>query len=158
MNERALSLICLSVFTLFSSVSSLAVSTCSASLTSLFPSSLLSPFLLFFCLPPFRERMKLPFMTDQCEQMLKICDEFVRLEVSYEEYLCMKVLLLLSTGNEMFVALKSHSGVFQTSGTAIILGLKQNHLPVRLSRLCNTAEAFTLQCEAGSVCHSGVVV
>lgn len=44
-----------------------------------------------------KERMKLPFMTDQCEQMLKICDEFVRLEVSYEEYLCMKVLLLLST-------------------------------------------------------------
>lgn len=48
----------------------------------------------------FRERMKLPFMTDQCEQMLKICNEFVRLQVSYDEYLCMKVLLLLSTGNE----------------------------------------------------------
>ncbi|XP_030602853.1 glucocorticoid receptor isoform X2 [Archocentrus centrarchus] len=44
-----------------------------------------------------KERMKLPFMTDQCEQMLKICNEFVRLQVSYEEYLCMKVLLLLST-------------------------------------------------------------
>lgn len=44
--------------------------------------------------------MKLPFMTDQCEQMLKICNEFVRLQVSYDEYLCMKVLLLLSTGNE----------------------------------------------------------
>eukprot|EP00066_Takifugu_rubripes_P006200 XP_003970808.1 PREDICTED: glucocorticoid receptor isoform X1 [Takifugu rubripes] len=44
-----------------------------------------------------KERMKLPFMNDQCEQMLKICDEFVRLQVSYEEYLCMKVLLLLST-------------------------------------------------------------
>uniref|UniRef100_A0A3B3ZCW5 Glucocorticoid receptor n=1 Tax=Periophthalmus magnuspinnatus TaxID=409849 RepID=A0A3B3ZCW5_9GOBI len=29
--------------------------------------------------------------------MLKICNEFVRLQVSYEEYLCMKVLLLLST-------------------------------------------------------------
>ncbi|XP_034033939.1 glucocorticoid receptor-like isoform X2 [Thalassophryne amazonica] len=43
------------------------------------------------------ERMKLPFMNDQCEQMLKICHEFVRLQVSYEEYLCMKVLLLLST-------------------------------------------------------------
>lgn len=42
--------------------------------------------------------MKLPFMNDQCEQMLKICNEFVRLQVSYEEYLCMKVLLLLSTG------------------------------------------------------------
>ncbi|XP_029030599.1 glucocorticoid receptor-like isoform X2 [Betta splendens] len=44
-----------------------------------------------------QERMKLPFMTDQCEQMLKICNEFVRLQVSYDEYLCMKVLLLLST-------------------------------------------------------------
>lgn len=43
--------------------------------------------------------MKLPFMTDQCEQMLKICNEFVRLQVSHDEYLCMKVLLLLSTGN-----------------------------------------------------------
>ncbi|XP_053702344.1 glucocorticoid receptor-like isoform X2 [Synchiropus splendidus] len=44
-----------------------------------------------------KERMKLPFINDQCEQMLKIVEEFVRLEVSYEEYLCMKVLLLLST-------------------------------------------------------------
>ncbi|KAF6720221.1 Glucocorticoid receptor [Oryzias melastigma] len=43
------------------------------------------------------DRMQLPFMTDQCEQMLKICKEFVRLQVSYDEYLCMKVLLLLST-------------------------------------------------------------
>ncbi|KAM7398281.1 hypothetical protein PAMA_006270 [Pampus argenteus] len=61
-----------------------------------------------------KDRMKLPFMNDQCEQMLKICNEFVRLEVSYEEYLCMKVLLLLSTGNETLVALKSHGGVFHT--------------------------------------------
>ncbi|XP_051902575.1 glucocorticoid receptor-like isoform X2 [Hippocampus zosterae] len=44
-----------------------------------------------------QERMKLPYMMEQCEQMLKICTEFVRLEVSYDEYLCMKVLLLLST-------------------------------------------------------------
>ncbi|KAG7484641.1 hypothetical protein MATL_G00052080 [Megalops atlanticus] len=43
------------------------------------------------------ERMKLPYMSDQCEQMLKISNEFVRLQVSHEEYLCMKVLLLLST-------------------------------------------------------------
>ncbi|XP_067314099.1 glucocorticoid receptor [Pseudorasbora parva] len=43
------------------------------------------------------ERMKLPYMNDQCEQMLKISNEFVRLQVSNEEYLCMKVLLLLST-------------------------------------------------------------
>lgn len=37
-------------------------------------------------------------MADQCEQMLKISSEFVRLQVSHDEYLCMKVLLLLSTG------------------------------------------------------------
>ncbi|CAJ1058036.1 glucocorticoid receptor [Xyrichtys novacula] len=43
------------------------------------------------------ERMKLPYMADQCEQMLKISNEFVRLQVSHDEYLCMKVLLLLST-------------------------------------------------------------
>ncbi|XP_041929895.1 glucocorticoid receptor isoform X3 [Alosa sapidissima] len=43
------------------------------------------------------ERMKLPYMADQCEQMLKISNEFVRLQVSNDEYLCMKVLLLLST-------------------------------------------------------------
>nr|WVH45111.1 glucocorticoid receptor 2 [Monopterus albus] len=43
------------------------------------------------------ERMKLPYMADQCEQMLKISNEFVRLQVSHEEYLCMKVLLLLGT-------------------------------------------------------------
>lgn len=43
------------------------------------------------------ERMKLPYMADQCETMLKISNEFVRLQVSNEEYLCMKVLLLLST-------------------------------------------------------------
>lgn len=47
---------------------------------------------------PGRERMKLPYMTDQCELMLKISNEFVRLQVSHDEYLCMKVLLLLSTG------------------------------------------------------------
>uniref|UniRef100_A0A671KKD0 Glucocorticoid receptor n=1 Tax=Sinocyclocheilus anshuiensis TaxID=1608454 RepID=A0A671KKD0_9TELE len=43
------------------------------------------------------ERMKLPYMSDQCNQMLKISNELVRLQVSYDEYLCMKVLLLLST-------------------------------------------------------------
>ncbi|KAG7283114.1 hypothetical protein CRUP_033060 [Coryphaenoides rupestris] len=36
------------------------------------------------------ERMKLPYMADQCEQMLKISSEFVRLQVSHDEYLCMK--------------------------------------------------------------------
>lgn len=42
----------------------------------------------------------MPYMGDQCAQMLKISNEFVRLQVSNEEYLCMKVLLLLSTGEE----------------------------------------------------------
>lgn len=48
-----------------------------------------------------RERMKLPYMADQCEMMLKISSEFVRLQVSHDEYLCMKVLLLLSTGETL---------------------------------------------------------
>ncbi|XP_028840442.1 glucocorticoid receptor-like isoform X2 [Denticeps clupeoides] len=43
------------------------------------------------------ERMNLPYMNDQCLQMMNISSEFVRLQLSYEEYLCMKVLLLLST-------------------------------------------------------------
>ena len=51
-----------------------------------------------FSLNSTRDRMKLPYMADQCEQMLKISSEFVRLQVSHDEYLCMKVLLLLSTG------------------------------------------------------------
>lgn len=49
--------------------------------------------------------MKLPYMTDQCELMLKISNEFVRLQVSHDEYLCMKVLLLLSTGQSVCAAL-----------------------------------------------------
>lgn len=42
----------------------------------------------------------MPYMGDQCAQMLKISNEFGRLQVSNEEYLCMKVLLLLSTGEK----------------------------------------------------------
>ena len=55
------------------------------------------------CCDSVRARMKLPYMADQCEQMLKISSEFVRLQVSHDEYLCMKVLLLLSTGTLPFV-------------------------------------------------------
>lgn len=64
--------------------------------------------------------MKLPFMTDQCEQMLTICNEFVRLQVSYDEYLCMKVLLLLSTGKERRPAgfLHHSGGICQVELTA----------------------------------------
>lgn len=93
MSEKALNLICMFVFLHFPLLRlplSLPVLHLSFS-----PHLYL---LLPFYFAPFSERMKLPFMTDQCEQMLKICNEFVRLQVSYEEYLCMKVLLLLSTG------------------------------------------------------------
>lgn len=69
--------------------------------------------------------MKLPFMTDQCEQMLKICNEFVRLQVSHDEYLCMKVLLLLSTGNGARYSFRNHSSASQTSGNAILAATPQ---------------------------------
>ncbi|KAL1773763.1 glucocorticoid receptor isoform X1 [Sigmodon hispidus] len=43
------------------------------------------------------QRMTLPCMYDQCKHMLFISSELQRLQVSYEEYLCMKTLLLLSS-------------------------------------------------------------
>ncbi|NXE24674.1 GCR protein, partial [Ardeotis kori] len=43
------------------------------------------------------QRMNLPCMYEQCKDMLMIARELSRLQVSYEEYLCMKTLLLLST-------------------------------------------------------------
>ncbi|XP_054424216.1 glucocorticoid receptor [Pteronotus mesoamericanus] len=43
------------------------------------------------------ERMTLPFLYDQCKHMLFVASELQRLQVSYEEYLCMKTLLLLSS-------------------------------------------------------------
>ncbi|XP_051019769.1 glucocorticoid receptor isoform X1 [Acomys russatus] len=43
------------------------------------------------------QRMTLPCMYDQCKHMLYISSELQRLQVSYEEYLCMKTLLLLSS-------------------------------------------------------------
>ncbi|XP_023607791.1 glucocorticoid receptor isoform X2 [Myotis lucifugus] len=43
------------------------------------------------------QRMSLPFMYDQCKHMLYVSSELQRLQVSYEEYLCMKTLLLLSS-------------------------------------------------------------
>ncbi|XP_066128955.1 glucocorticoid receptor isoform X1 [Saccopteryx bilineata] len=43
------------------------------------------------------QRMTLPFMYDQCKHMLYVSSELHRLQVSYEEYLCMKTLLLLSS-------------------------------------------------------------
>ncbi|KAF6082261.1 nuclear receptor subfamily 3 group C member 1 [Phyllostomus discolor] len=43
------------------------------------------------------ERMALPFLFDQCKHMLFVSSELQRLQVSYEEFLCMKTLLLLSS-------------------------------------------------------------
>ncbi|KAM4875905.1 glucocorticoid receptor isoform 2-T3 [Thomomys bottae] len=43
------------------------------------------------------QRMALPCMYDQCKHMLFVSSELQRLQVSYEEYLCMKTLLLLSS-------------------------------------------------------------
>ncbi|KAM9253367.1 glucocorticoid receptor isoform 2-T2 [Dugong dugon] len=43
------------------------------------------------------QRMRLPYMYDQCKHMLYVSSELQRLQVSYEEYLCMKTLLLLSS-------------------------------------------------------------
>ncbi|XP_052498581.1 glucocorticoid receptor isoform X1 [Budorcas taxicolor] len=43
------------------------------------------------------QRMALPCMYDQCKHMLYVSSELNRLQVSYEEYLCMKTLLLLSS-------------------------------------------------------------
>ncbi|KAM5299326.1 glucocorticoid receptor isoform 2-T2 [Ctenodactylus gundi] len=43
------------------------------------------------------QRMTLPCMYEQCKHMLYVSNELHRLQVSYEEYLCMKTLLLLSS-------------------------------------------------------------
>ncbi|XP_029439593.1 glucocorticoid receptor isoform X1 [Rhinatrema bivittatum] len=43
------------------------------------------------------ERMRLPYMEEQYQEMLKIASELSRLQVSNEEYLCMKTLMLLCT-------------------------------------------------------------
>lgn len=57
----------------------------------------------------------MPYMGDQCAQMLKISNEFVRLQVSNEEYLCMKVLLLLSTGEKPATAHASQLTLYTQS-------------------------------------------
>lgn len=43
------------------------------------------------------QRMSLPCMYEQCKHMLFVSNELQKLQVSYEEYLCMKTLLLLSS-------------------------------------------------------------
>lgn len=52
--------------------------------------------ILFFCLC--RERMRQSAMFELCQGMHQISLQFVRLQLSFEEYTIMKVLLLLSTG------------------------------------------------------------
>lgn len=45
-----------------------------------------------------RERMQQSAMYDLCLGMRQVSQEFLRLQLSYDEFLSMKVLLLLSTG------------------------------------------------------------
>nr|P49844.1 RecName: Full=Glucocorticoid receptor; Short=GR; AltName: Full=Nuclear receptor subfamily 3 group C member 1 [Xenopus laevis]CAA51010.1 glucocorticoid receptor protein [Xenopus laevis] len=53
------------------------------------------------------DRMHLPFMQERCQEMLKIAGEMSSLQISYDEYLCMKVLLLMCTIPKE--GLKSHA-------------------------------------------------
>lgn len=56
------------------------------------------PYLHVYLFPSsLRERMRLPYMQDRFQDMFKIVKEMTRLQVSYDEYLCMKTLLLLCT-------------------------------------------------------------
>lgn len=50
-----------------------------------------------------RERMHQSAMYDLCVSMKQVSQEFVRLQLTYEEFLAMKVLLLLSTGEYVCV-------------------------------------------------------
>jgi len=47
-----------------------------------------------------RERMRQSAMYDLCLGMRQVSQEFVRLQLTYDEFLSMKVLLLLSTGRQ----------------------------------------------------------
>lgn len=42
------------------------------------------------------ERMRMPYMMEHCHYLLKISQAFAQLQITHEEYLCMKALLLLS--------------------------------------------------------------
>lgn len=52
------------------------------------------------CSPSPRERMRQSAMYDLCLGMRQVSQEFVRLQLTYDEFLSMKVLLLLSTGRQ----------------------------------------------------------
>lgn len=47
-----------------------------------------------------RERMRQSAMYDLCLGMRQVSQEFLRLQLTYDEFLSMKVLLLLSTGEQ----------------------------------------------------------
>lgn len=47
-----------------------------------------------------RERMRQSAMYDLCLGMRQVSQEFLRLQLTYDEFLSMKVLLLLSTGRQ----------------------------------------------------------
>lgn len=76
-----------------------------------------------------RERMRQSAMYDLCVGMRQVSQEFVRLQLTYEEFLAMKVLLLLSTGEIVCTDL---TRVFQTEpqhteSQPTIEGNKQTH-------------------------------
>lgn len=48
----------------------------------------------------FRDRMQQSAMYDLCLGMRQVSQEFLRLQLTYDEFLSMKVLLLLSTGRQ----------------------------------------------------------
>lgn len=62
--------------------------------------TLLSPIFILWILflSLCRERMRQSAMFELCQGMHQISLQFVRLQLSFEEYTIMKVLLLLSTG------------------------------------------------------------
>lgn len=53
-----------------------------------------------FGLSLFRDRMQQSAMYDLCLGMRQVSQEFLRLQLTYDEFLSMKVLLLLSTGRQ----------------------------------------------------------
>lgn len=76
--------------------------------------------LLFLC----REKMHQSAMYELCQGMRQISLQFVRLQLTFEEYSIMKVLLLLSTGTWMpTLALFLHCQIIflQESGPFMML-------------------------------------
>lgn len=74
--------------------------------------------LLTFVVSDFRERMQLSAMYDLCLGMRQVSQEFVRLQLTYDEFLSMKVLLLLSTGRQRAAGLQVHLLIQPAPGSA----------------------------------------